>query len=106
MSIMVKKQDLNYLTLHYESIIDSQGEDGLYDYLMTHFSKLIEDDSNLEIRILDNSEDFFQLYRQTGEEIHFTIGKILRRTAHSIYRMTLKSYKNKRRNFKRFINII
>lgn len=106
MSIMVKKQDLDYLTTYYESIIDSNGEDGLYTYLLDHFTKLIEDDSNLEIRILENSENFFQLYRQTGEDIHFTLGKILRRVSHSIYRKTLKFYKNKRPNYKKFINII
>ena len=70
----------------YEALLKNVGEVELY----THFVKsgnLASDQFEFpENMILDQSEAFFALFRSTGNNNYFVIGKILRRSAHTLYR--------------------
>lgn len=70
----------------YEKLLESKGEEGFYRSIigagMIRATKIPQP----EMEILEMSEAFFALNRRTGEERYFTIGKILRRAAHKIYR--------------------
>jgi hypothetical protein len=46
-----------------------------------------------DLECLDIAEGFFSLYRRSGEEIHFTLGKLLRKSAHIINRRIEKLHR-------------
>ena len=46
-----------------------------------------------DVECLDIAEGFFSLYRRSGEEIHFTLGKLLRKSAHIINRKLQKLHR-------------
>lgn len=70
----------------YESLLHNSGEDKFYRHVFgtgilarRHFDRP-------ENMMLDQSEAFFALFRNTGNNNYFIIGKILRRVAHRLYR--------------------
>jgi hypothetical protein len=89
----------------YERRLRSGGQDALYRFVVGKGVISRADCGNPELIILDHSDAFFSLYRQTGQEIYFIIGKILRRAAHSLYRELRRIDKNKNINA-RFLNIV
>lgn len=68
----------------YENVLDSEGEDQFYRFVLGHATLNIR--NRAEVVILDQSDSFFSLSRSTGNIKYFTIGKILRRAAHKLYR--------------------
>jgi len=60
---------------------------------------------NPEIEILNLSESFFSLFRSTGNEDFFVIGRALRRAANKLYRQFLRINKEKEVNL-RFLNVV
>ena len=103
---MVIKKIPKEICNDYVAMLKEYGEDGLYHRtVVAGFLRLV-DIEHPDIEILDYSEAFFSLYRRTGEDVYFSIGKVLRRAAHSIYRELLKQNKDKQPNFKRFLNVI
>jgi hypothetical protein len=88
----------NYITMLME-----YGEDNLYKRVSEEGFLL--DKVGAPNNILDYSESFFALYVTTGKEEYFTIGKVLRRAAHAIYRALQRKNDEKLFN-KRFLNQI
>jgi hypothetical protein len=58
-----------------------------------------------EITMLEQSESFFALFRTTGDAKYFTIGKLLRRAAHKLYRNGKRKNPNYPSN-KKFLDVI
>jgi len=79
------------LKTEYENLLVSKGEEYFYRYAVgSGFMDKVTYE-HPEILMLDKAEAFFTLFRQTGHENYFTIGKILRRAAHRLYRNRIKS---------------
>lgn len=75
----------------YEKILITRGEDYFYKYSIGFgFMERIKNQKS-DILMLDKSEAFFALYRQTGNYNFFIIGRILRKAAHRLYRDRVKS---------------
>jgi len=90
----------------YVSMLKKYGEEGLYRRSIgAGFLRLTKIESP-DLEILDYSDAFFALYRRTGEEEYFSIGKVLRRAAHAIYRELMRQNKEKKPNFQRFLNVV
>lgn len=89
----------------YVKVLKNKGENGLYRYTVGNGIMMSVKISNPEVEILNISEKFFSLYRRTGDDGFFIIGKILRRAAHTIYRQFLKLNKEKEINM-RFLNVV
>ena len=77
----------------YTKILVKKGEDGLYRWILGKGVLAIQNDDFPEVRILDVAETFFSLSRSSGDKKYFTVGKILRRAAHKLYRVMLKTNK-------------
>jgi hypothetical protein len=70
----------------YENLFGKVGEEKFYRQILGNgFISRTSLEHHPEVLMLDHSEAFFSLYRRTGDERHFTIGKILRRAAHRLY---------------------
>lgn len=103
---MAIKRNLEEISKTCIEFLSKSGEEGLYKYLKSiAFSKNLEH-PELEIEFIDTSDDFFSLYRSTGEEDYFIIGKILRRVGHAVYRYGFKTDPKKKINKKKFLNLI
>lgn len=70
----------------YECFLFNKGERKLFEHIVGNGVLNIEGHSYPEIIYLDQSEAFFALYRQTGKENFFIIGRALRKAAHCLYR--------------------
>lgn len=90
------------LKTEYENLLISKGEEYFYRYAVGSGFMDRVNYSNTEILMLDKSEAFFTLFRQTGHENYFTIGKILRRAAHRLYRNRVKLGESERNG--KFLN--
>lgn len=91
---------------NYINLLKEHGEEGLYRRAIgAGFLRLVKIDSP-DLEIMDYSDAFFALYRRTGEEIYFSIGKILRRSAHAVYRELMRQNKDKKPNYQRFLNVV
>ena len=102
MSELKVKQDISD---RYASILKAKGEDGLYRHVIgTGIMRSIKV-QHPDIEVLNMSEAFFTLFRRTGDETYFIIGKVLRRAAHALYRQFLRLNKDKPKN-DRFLNIV
>jgi hypothetical protein len=76
----------------YEKLFLKIGEMRFFNYIYTNglaSKKYSEHPDNI---ILEQSECFFSLFRSTGNENFFIIGKVLRRVAHKLYRHYKKIY--------------
>lgn len=90
---------------NYTELLKSRGDDFLYRHCIAYGVKRSVDVINPEVEMLDLSESFLVMYRRTGDENYATIGRILRKAAHTLYRQFLKIYENKSRNA-RFIQAV
>ena len=101
---MAKKLSDNQIT-SYTNIYKERGENGLYKFVVGNsIVRFASGVKTPETDLLDLSDSFFSLFRSSGEDIYFDIGKVMRRGAHTIYRKLLKT-QNKQVNNK-FLNII
>lgn len=89
----------------YQAILNSCGELKLYRYIIGNgiVNKALYD--HPEVIILDQADGFFALYRSSGQQDYFTIGKILRRAAHKLYREFCKIDDEYPKN-RRFLSIV
>lgn len=67
--------------------------------------KKILESQDADEQMLDVSKYFFSLYRRSGDERYFDLGKIYRRVAHTLHRKLLKLDNNKKSNDK-FIRMV
>lgn len=101
---MAKKLSENQ-TKTYVKVYEERGANGLYKFIVGNaIVRFASGVKNPETDLLDLSDSFFSLFRCSGEDVHFDIGKTMRRGAHTIYRMLLKTA-NKQINNK-FLNIV
>ncbi len=90
----------------YQEILVEHGEDGLYRKaigigIMRYASNV----KRPEVELLDLSDAFFIAHRRGGDEMLFTIGRVLRRSAHTLYRKLLKDNEERKANI-RFLNVV
>ena len=86
----VKKLSEDEVKTYLEMLL-ARGEDGLYKRsIAMGIMRLANGHKHPEIEILDLSEAFFAAFRRNGDDILFTIGKILRKSAHCLYRKLQK----------------
>lgn len=89
----------------YQDMLFVHGEIGLYRRAVG--SGIMRYASNIkkpEVELLDLSEAFFIANRRGEDQALFTIGKVLRRAAHTLYRKLLKE-NNGEINI-RFLNVV
>ena len=79
------------------------GEEQLYQKIL--LESLASSSTKPELDLLDLSEEFFKVFRRSGEDCFFIIAKLLRRAAHVIYRQRLKTQQTSV-NHKRFLNYV
>lgn len=106
MQNMAIKRNLEEISKTFIELLAKNGEDGLYEYLKNTSFDRFDSQPHLDIEFIDTSEEFFSLYRVTGDENYFIIGKILRRVGHAVYRFSLKQNPSKKINKKKFLNLI
>ena len=70
----------------YEALLNSVGEEGLYSHFVKTGNLARDQFEYPENMLIDQSDAFFILYRTTGNNNYFVIGKILRRSSHTLYR--------------------
>lgn len=87
----------------YICVLNSVGENGLFETTVGIGMKRSASIKNPEELILDESEGFLKLYRQTGDDRFLTISKILRKAAHVVYRQLLLQNPKKKFNIRRFL---
>ena len=90
---------------NYLFLLDSKGEEDLYRHVVGIGVMRAVRVRNPEIEILNDSESFFALYRRTGNDSYFKIGKALRRAAHKLYRQFLRINTEKDKNA-RFLHVV
>lgn len=95
-----KQTQQNYLNL-----LDALGEESIYRRIVGAAINSSVDIENPEIGLLDTSDSFLYLFRQTGEDKFFLLSKIMRRAAHVVYRELCRQDKEKKINF-RFLNAV
>jgi hypothetical protein len=89
----------------FENLLKNKGKEGFYTYLVGSGIMLAAKIKNPDIEYLNLSDQFFCLYRKSGNEIYFIIAKALRKSAHILYRHFLKINKDKEVNA-RFLNMV
>ena len=89
----------------YESRLRKSGEDGLYKYVIGQAILKSGEITHPEILILDHADAFFAAFRRTGNDNLFTIGRILRRAAHRLYRELHRLHDNYPNN-QRFLRLV
>lgn len=92
----------NELINRYVNLLKSRGINNTYKYLIES-DMLFDFDSKYPLEMLEVSQGFFSLYRTSGNNDYFELGKVLRRAAHTLYRRNL--IKNKIINNK-FLNLV
>jgi hypothetical protein len=88
----------------YISVLSQHGQEYLYKCVVDEGMERLDKIETAD-NILDFSDSFFALYKKIGQEEYFTIGKILRKAAHVIYRQ-LQLQNNSDILNRRFINRI
>lgn len=89
----------------YEILLKKDGADKVYRHALgTAIINLTRYD-HPENMLLDQAEGFFSLFRQTGNDAYFIIGKCLRKAAHKIYREQHRKHNPYPLN-KRFLNLL
>jgi hypothetical protein len=99
------------LTQEYVPKYQAGGEQKFYRYLLLlAFNKLIMMEKGIykgvtpELEYLEHYGRFMVLYRREGDEVYLQIAKLLRRTAHKVYRIML--IKNMTRENSKFLNVV
>lgn len=88
----------------YETLLKDVGEARFYSHVFVTGVQARRHFEYPENMMLDQSEAFFALFRTTGNRNYFTIGRILRRAAHRLYRDGKK--RNSEYHNKRFLDIV
>ena len=70
----------------YELKLLAKGDEGFYKYVLGSAFNSKAEHAYPDVKLLNVSESFFALFRQTGNENYFTIGRIMRRAAHRLHR--------------------
>jgi len=70
----------------YETLLKDVGEVKFFSHVFGTGVLARRHFEHPENMMLDQSEAFFALFRTTGNNHYFTIGRILRRAAHKLYR--------------------
>jgi hypothetical protein len=70
----------------YETLLRDVGEDRFFSHVFGNGVSARRHYEFPEITMLEQSDAFFSLFRTTGDANYFTIGKILRRCSHKLYR--------------------
>lgn len=70
----------------YSTLLKDVGEDRFFDHVFVNGVSARRDYDHPENMMMEQAEAFFALFRTTGDLNCFTIGKILRRVAHKLYR--------------------
>lgn len=90
---------------YYLKLLDQSGIEGIYRKAIGKAFLHLPDESTIDLNLMDLSDSFFSLHKQTGEEKFFQIGKALRRAAHMVYRELMRMNKRKPKNI-RFLNVV
>jgi hypothetical protein len=106
MQNMAIKRNLEEISKTFLELLTKNGEQGLYEYLRDTSYARFDSQPGLELEFIDTAEEFFSLYRVTGDENYFIIAKILRRVGHAVYRFSLKKDSQKKINKKKFLNLV
>jgi hypothetical protein len=69
----------------YEGLLKQVGENSFFNHVLENAAAARKHFEYPECVLLDQSDSFFSLYRTTGNENYFIIGRVLRRVAHKIY---------------------
>lgn len=88
----------------YEKLLIDVGEDRFFKHILSTGILAGSHFDCPEIIMLDQAESFFSLFRTTGNTNYFTIGRLLRRISHKLYRENHK--KNSQPMNKRFLNSV
>lgn len=70
----------------YEKLFKDVGEDSFYQRVYNTGKSKKEHVKEPEVLLLNQSDAFFSLYRSTGKQVYFSIGVVLRKVAHKLYR--------------------
>lgn len=89
----------------YEARLKKTGEEGLYRHILGQAIINKGDMIHPEIIIMDHADAFFAAFRRTGNENFFTIGRILRRAAHRLFRELRRMNKDYPNN-SRFLRLV
>ncbi len=103
---MAIKRNLEEISKTCMDLLSRGGEEGLYKYLKKAAFEKLKDQGGLENEFIETSEDFFSLYRSTGEDKYFILGKVLRRVGHAVYRHGFKIDSSKKVNKRKFLNLL
>jgi hypothetical protein len=91
---LTEKQVKTYLDM-----LSQHGEDGLYRKAVgtgiIRFATIKEPD----VELLEISDAFFAMFRRNGDEVLFTMGKVFRRAAHTLFRQIRKEDLNPNKRF-------
>jgi hypothetical protein len=91
--------------LYFKTVLKRKGSEGLYRHLIgAGILKSISGNSS-DFEMLNKSNFFFSLFRSTGEDAYFELGKVFRRAAHTLYRQLFKINKDKKKSDK-FLNVV
>jgi len=93
------------LKVNYEKLLVQKGEEHFYKCAVGSGFMDRLNCKHSEILVLDRAEAFFTLFRQTGNDNYFTIGKILRKAAHRLYRDRFRSSQEPETN-SRFLHLV
>jgi hypothetical protein len=74
----------------YETLLRDVGEARFFNHVLKNGVLARRHFEYPENMMLDQSEAFFALFRTSGNQNYFTIGRILRRAAHRLYRDSRK----------------
>lgn len=89
----------------YETLLKDAGEAKFFSHVFKSGVSARRHFDHHENMMLDQAEAFFALFRTTGNRNYFTIGKLLRRAAHKLYRDSKKKVPNYPAN-KKFLDIV
>jgi hypothetical protein len=70
----------------YEILLKEEGADRFYFHILNNGFVAKYNHKNPEVMMLNQSDSFFSLFRTTGNINFFTIGVLLRKAAHKLYR--------------------
>ena len=89
----------------YVQILKDKDIEGFFKHIIAAGIKRTLTTDNADVEVLELSEQFFLLNRRTPNEDYFTIGKILRKAAHTLYRNFGKTDVNRPKNSK-FLQLV
>ena len=89
---------------NYVKSFKKKGEFPFFEYIFKLGISNIQKIPNIDIEFLDIAEYFFSLYRTTGNNSYFLIGRCFRRAAHRLHRFLIKN--NQREKNMRFLRLI